>query len=112
MLLAADVRNLSTCSFSVGLTFNESKCKVQRITRKLNPVTASYELNERPLKNSTAKKDLAVVISDNLSWDKQVCAVCLKSNRMLDFVRRNTRCIKNVSVKRSIYLTLVRSHLR
>ena len=30
---------------------------------------------------------------------------------MLGFVRRNTRRIKNVSVRRSIYFTLVRSHL-
>ena len=98
-LLPADLRNISTWSFSVGLAFNESKCTVQRITRKLNPVIASYELNEHALKNSTAKKDQAVVISDNLSWDKQVCAVCFKSNRVLGFVRRNTRCINNVHVE-------------
>ena len=36
---------------------------------------------------------------------------CSNSNRMLSFVRHSTRCIKNVSVRRSIYLTLVRSHL-
>ena len=60
---------------------------------------------------STAEKDLGVVIFDDLSWDNQVCAVFSKSNRMLGFVQHNTRCIKNVSLRWSIYLTLVRSHL-
>ena len=82
---------------------NESKCKMQQITRKLNPVIASsYELNRHALGISTAEKDLGVVISNNLSSrDNRVCAVCSKSNRMLGFVRYNTRCIKNVSVRRS-----------
>ena len=64
-----------------------------------------------PLKSPVRKKYLGVVIPNNLSWGKQVCAVCSKSNRMLGFVRRNTRCIKNLWIRRSIYLTLVRSHL-
>ena len=63
------------------------------MTRKLNPVIASYELIEHAIGISTAEKDLGVVISDNLSWDKQVCAVRSKSIRMFGFVRRNTRCI-------------------
>ena len=66
---------------------------MQRMIRKVNPVIASYELSERVLGISTAEKDLGVVISDNLSWDKQVCAVCSKSITMFGFVRRNTRCI-------------------
>ena len=75
---------------------------MQLITRELNSVIASsYELNRHALGISTAEKDPGVVISDNLSWDYQVCAVCSKSNRMLGFVRYNTRCIKNVSVRQS-----------
>ena len=42
---------------------------------------------------------------------KQVCEQCAKSNRVLGFVRRNTRSIKSASVRSVIYLTLVRSHL-
>ena len=56
-LLQANLRNLASWSSSVGLAFNESKCKVQRITRKLNPVIASYELNEHVLGISTVEED-------------------------------------------------------
>ena len=40
-----------------------------------------------------------------------MCDQCAKSNRMLEFVRRNSRSIKSTSVRRVIYVTLVRSHL-
>ena len=40
-----------------------------------------------------------------------MCDQCGRSNRILGFVRRNTRSIKNASLRRVIYLTLVRSHL-
>ena len=92
------------------ISCNESKCKMQQITRKLNPVIASsYELNRHALGISTAEKDLGVVISNNLSSrDNRVCAVCSKSNRMLGFVRYNTRCIKNMSVLKTIHLIYVR----
>jgi hypothetical protein len=60
---------------------------------------------------TTDEKDLGVYISNNLTWVKQVSEQCTKSNRMLGFVRRNTRFITRTSVRRSIYLTLVRYHL-
>ena len=97
LLLQADWRNLTCWSSSVGPAFNESKCKMQQITRKLNPLIATYELKKHALGISTTEKDQGVVISDNLLWDNQVCAVCSKSNRMLGFVQHNTWCIKNVS---------------
>ena len=70
----------------------------------------TYHINEVPLSVTSAEKDLRVIISDKLLWNKQVCDQCAKSNRMLGFVRRNTRSIKNASVRRVIYLALVRSH--
>ena len=63
------------------------------------------------LESTLRKKELGVVISDNLSWGKQVCAACSKSITMFGFVWRNSKCTENVSVRRSIYLTLLRSHL-
>ena len=107
-ILQDDLSSLATWSSSAGLMFNESKCKAQRIT---NPVSNTYHINEVLLGVTSAEKDLGVIISDKLLWNKQVCDQCAKSNRMLGFVRRNTRSIKNASVRRVIYLTLVRSHL-
>ena len=58
-----------------------------------------------------AEKDLAVYITNNLTWNKQVNVQCAKASRLLGYVRRNTRLVKSITVRRSAYLTLVRSHL-
>ena len=57
LVLRADLRNLASWSSSVGLAFNNSKGEVQRIIRKLKPVTASYQLNEHALGSYTAEKE-------------------------------------------------------
>ena len=75
--------------------FNESRCKARRITWKHNPVSNTCHINEVPLGVTSAEKDLGVIISDKLLWNKEVCYQCTKSNRMLGFVRRNLRSIKN-----------------
>ena len=36
---------------------------------------------------------------------------CAKASRLLGYVRRNTRLVKSVTVRRLAYLTLVRSHI-
>ena len=64
-----------------------------------------------PLEVVCAKKDLLVYITDNLTRNKQVNVQCAKASRLLGYVRRNTRLVKSITVRRSAYLTLVRSHL-
>ena len=111
-LLQDDLSSLATWSSSAGLIFNESKCKAQRITRKHNPVSNMYHINEDSLGVISAEKDLRVIVSDKILWNKQMCDQCAKSNSMLRFVRQvYQECIKNAPVRGVVYLTLVRSHL-
>jgi len=63
------------------------------------------------LEVDSAENDLGVYITDNLPWNKQVNVQCAKASRLLGYVRRNTRLVKSITVRRSAYLTLVRSHL-
>ena len=88
--LQEDLSNLVTWSDSASLNFNYSKCKAQRITRKLKPVIFVYHM---------AGSQLEVVCE------------CAKASRLLGYVRRNTRLVKSITVRRSAYFTLVRSHL-
>ena len=53
-----------------------------------------------------AEKDLGIHITDNLTWNKQVDVQCAKASRLLGYV-----LVKSITVRRSAYLTLVRSHL-
>ena len=108
--LQTDLVNLEHWSCVSGLTFNQSKCKHQRITQKILPVTSSYELGNHLIDTTENEKDLGVWLSSKLSWKKQVNAQTAKANKLLGHISRNTTVIRNTTARRSMYLTLVRSH--
>ena len=71
--LQNDIYNrLNSWAIDNGLTFNETKCKCQRITRKKTPVEYPYSLNESVLKYLHEKKDLAAWVSSELCLKKQL----------------------------------------
>ena len=110
-LLQSDINRLHVWSSASGLLFNETKCKTQRITRKLRPVVSTYSLNNTELASVNAERDLGVWVSNNLNWNKQVLDQTARANRLLGYIKRNTRFIQSVSVRRTLYLTLVSAHL-
>ena len=63
------------------------------------------------LENVENERDLGVWISNNLTWRKQVLEQCSKANKMLGFIKRSTRTIKNCKARRTLYITLVRSQM-
>ena len=99
--LQEDLPNLVTWSDSVSLNFNYSKCKAQRITRKLKPVVFVNHMTGSPLEVVCAEKDLLVYITDNLTRNKQVNVQCAKASRLLGYVWRNTKLVKSITVRRS-----------
>ena len=109
--LQEDLFDLLTRSDSASLNFNFSKCKAQRITRKLEPVIFVYHMDGSQHEVVSAEKDLGVYITDNLTWNKQVNEQCAKASMLMRYVRRDARLVKSITVRRSVYLTLVRSHL-
>ena len=109
--LQEDLSILVTWSESASLNFNYNKCKTQLITRKRKPVIFVYHMAGSQLEVVFAEKDLSVYITDNLPWNKQVNVQCAKASRLLEYVRKNTRLVKSITVRRSAYFTLVRSHL-
>ena len=54
------------------------------------------------------KKDLGVWISKDLTWYKQVSEQSLRANKLLGYLKRNTRFILKTEVRRMLYLALVR----
>jgi hypothetical protein len=109
--LQEDVTNLGIWSSESGLQFNEAKCKAQSITRKTNPIPTTYFMNDAPLASIKHERDLGVWISSDLTLNKHINEQCAQSNTMLSFIRRNTQTIDSIKTRRTIYLSLVRSHL-
>ncbi len=93
------------------LTFQPIKCENLRITRKRHSIQRSYTLNELTLKTVTSVRDLGVQVSHNLTWADHIANIISKANRMLGFLRRH--CSKGVScdIQKTLYISLVRSHL-
>ena len=73
--LQKDLGKLATWSHSSGLLFNEAKCKAQRVTRKKKPILSG------------------VWISKDLTWSKQVNEQSSRANKLLGYLKRNTRFI-------------------
>ena len=109
--LSSTGRPWEAWSQSSGLLFNEAKCKAQHITRKTKPTLSSYELNNTALELYAAEKDLAIWINKVLTWYKQVNEESSQANKLLGYLKRNTRFILRTKVRRKLYLALVRPHL-
>ena len=71
-----------------GLTFNQMKCKCQRITQKKTPVEYPYALNGLVLAAANQEKDLGVWVSNEFCWKKQVVEQTSKANKLLNLVPR------------------------
>ena len=106
-----DLENFQTSSANGNLLLNTDKCKTLRITRKRNRIDHTYKLQDSALKTTDCERDLGVWTSSTLSWPKQVLHQCAQANKSLGYIRRSTIKIKTISVRRTLYLTLVRFHL-
>ena len=110
-LLQEDIKNFEENSSKVNLILNAEKCSVLRITRKHHKIEYPYKLHDAVLENTIHERYLGVWTSTNLTWSKHVQDLCVQSTKMLGYVRRSTLDINTISVRRTLYLTLVRSKL-
>ena len=109
--LQQDLSNSESWSLTSGLLFNKSKCRSQSITRKTRPITTSHKMDNVHLETTKFERDLSVWISANLTWNTQVSEQSSCANKLLGYIRRNTRFIHSTTVRRTMYLTLIRPHL-
>lgn len=94
-----------------NICFNASKCKALTVTRKRNPLTHNYSLNQVRLEHVSEEKDLGVIITSTLSWDKHVYVIVAKANKLLGLLKRSCPLLTDVTVRRTLYLSLVKSQL-
>jgi hypothetical protein len=59
-VLQVDLNNLEAWSSASGLVFNENKCKLQTVTRKIKPVVATYKMKDARLESTKSERDLGV----------------------------------------------------
>ena len=86
--LQDDLLELSHWSSDWMMNFNASKCKVLNISRKVNKVELSYELESVVLHCVDHISDLGLRVTNTLSWNKHIEEISLKANRKLGLIRR------------------------
>ncbi|CAB4016590.1 Hypothetical predicted protein, partial [Paramuricea clavata] len=82
--LQESLSNLDTWSHDNNIKFNASKCK---------------------------EKDLGVIVTDNLLWDTHIQMITAKANKMLGLLKRTCPLLTDIKIRRSLYLSLVKSKL-
>ena len=92
------------------IRFNTSKCKVLTVTRKKTPIAFDYTLDGTALTRVSEEKDLGVIITSTLSWDSHIHTITAKANKLLGLLKRTCSLLTGVSVRRSLYMSLVKSH--
>ena len=81
------------------------------MTRKKIPIAFDYILDGTALARFSEEKDLCVIITSTLSWDSHIHTCTAKANKLLGLLKQTCPLVTGVSVRRSLYLSLVKSQL-
>ena len=103
--------NINIWSQQSNMKFNSTKCKVLTITRKQNPVVYDYQLGSAILTRVQQEKDLGVTISSKLTWHHHISVIVAKANKLLGLLKRTCPLLTDIQVRRTLYLSLVKSQL-
>ncbi|PFX23819.1 RNA-directed DNA polymerase from mobile element jockey [Stylophora pistillata] len=109
--LQTTLTNLDEWSQRNNICFNTSKYKILTVTHKKKPLTYNYHLNQVQLKRVTNEKDVEVTLTSTLSWDHNVHIIVSKANRLLGLLKRTCPLLTDLSVRRTLYLALVKWQL-
>ena len=110
-LLQSDLDGLHSWSSDHRMTFNTTKCKVLRMSKRrfCRKSLNTYYLGEEVLSHSPKTSDLGVSVSGNCTWTSRIEQMCLKANRVLGLVKRlYGRDIRDVETRKLLYTALVR----
>ena len=111
--LQYDLDSITNWCHDWKMDLNQTKVGVLHLTRSREPTITRYTVLDTPVNRSNSQRDLGtgMSITGDLKWNKQVQEISSKANKMLGFVKRTASAICNQSVRKALYLTMVRSQL-
>ena len=102
---------LKQWSSASGLLFNPNKSFLIRFHRISSPNLFEYSLNDSIIPCVSHGRDLGIIFSCDLSWSKHYEAISKKAYNQLYLIKRRFSSGCPSSVKRMLYIALVRSQL-
>ena len=87
-LFQQDLDSLHQWSVRNFMNFNVKKCKIMKITKKIQPLTSSFFLENSELEEVKEFKDLGIITNHHLSWNPHIDYIVSKANRILGLIKR------------------------
>ena len=110
LVMQHDIDTLVVWSRKWNLPLNQHKSVAMRLTLKTHPDPPQYTINDsNMIVLSNQQRPGNIVIDNKLSWSAHYSLICTNAYRALNFVRRIIGNSAPIQLKRSLYLTLVRS---
>lgn len=94
------------------LMLNTSKCKVMSFCKsRTSGVEVPYILYDETLSRVLIMRDLGVIFSCNLSFNKHIDFIISRANSMMRLIKRHSREFQDPYTLKTLYVTYVRSIL-
>ena len=107
-----DLNNPASWAQKNQRSFSTKKCKLLQITCKWSPISAPLLPDGTPLEGTTEFSDLELLTDYKLSWNSHIDKIASKANKVLGLIERNCRDLRDISMLRTRYCTLVRLQLK
>ena len=108
-ILQLDINELYNWSLRNKIRFHPDKCKVIRVSLKHKPYNFTYNMNGHVLETVVSERDLGVIVSSNLKWNKHQNSILNKARQKLGLLKRTCSFSKNSLYRKVLFLSIVRS---
>ena len=88
------------------MNFNTKKSKLLQITKKQCPISAPLLLDGTPLEATSEFSDVGLVTHSKLYWNSLIDKIASKANKVLGFLKRNCRDLRDISTLRTLFCVL------
>lgn len=111
LFLQNDIDTISNWCIDNKMLLNISKCYHIKFTRKLNPLPATYYINNIAISEVFSMRDLGVIVDTKLDFREHVDTIAKKGARLAGFVLRQTKFFKDYDIPIILFNCIVRSLL-
>ena len=115
-ILQKDIDYLMDWALQNKMIFHPSKCKVLMVSNSKPPLDGIlpeiqfyYSMGPDILDYCDVERDLGLHINGTLNWTYHCDRLYDKANQMLGLIKRTCNFVNNSQMKRTLYLTLIRS---
>ena len=108
--LQKDIDSLYQWSM-LNISFNSSKTSYLRFCPISLPPPSDFFIANQAISQCSNHKDLGVVFTNDLSWSSHYNFIVSKALKTLGLIRRTIGTLSSVTVRKQLYLILVRSQL-